>query len=239
MHPLPVPPPALRCSLLPRPGSIHHARASHRRVDVCTDDAVASHDAPHHDAHSWRGHVHNCGVCTRARRPTTKRKNGGREGREEETGRAVSKPVRNSGREQRDRAGSPLSLARPPSPDCFGCSSGGGGFLPPRHLTRRISPLAQKHTEEIHGRDLVPFRNAERRVKINLARVSSRRYLRVGESRDVFTMKIARVARGEHHKVRGRGVASGYGSRAFYRSSLPNYAHVEREISIVIKIRQF
>jgi len=59
---------------------------------------------------------------------------------------------------------SPLSLARSPSPGCFGCCNREG--LP---LARRISFLAQRRCEEIHRRDLVPFRNAERRVKINYA----------------------------------------------------------------------
>lgn len=123
--------------------------------------------------------------------------------KEEETGRAVSKPIRNSGREQRDRAGAVSSFfsARPPSPGCFGCCIRRGREAHPPPLGAP-NFSSQRRTEEIHGRDLVPFRNAERRVKINFARVSSRRYLRVGESRDVFTMKIARVARGEHHTVR-------------------------------------
>lgn len=58
---------------------------------------------------------------------------------------------------------SPLSLARPPAASAAAFVEGG----PP--LARRISFLAQRRTEEIHRRDLVPFRNAERRVKINYA----------------------------------------------------------------------
>lgn len=94
----------LQClpSPFPRPGFIHHARVSTSMYDVCTDNAVASHDAPHHDAHSWRGHVHNCAARMHACEATDRKREEWWRLRSARGGRAVSKPVRNSEREQRE-----------------------------------------------------------------------------------------------------------------------------------------
>lgn len=149
----------------PRPGSIHHAQAStltHGRLH-------GQRRSESRRATPWRSfmarpraqlrHMHACEATDREKEEWRWR------GQRRWRGETVSKPVRNSEREQRGCAETVSSLF---SAAAFARSrllhSWGGS-----PLARRISFLAQRRTEEIHRRDLVPFRNAVRRVKINYA----------------------------------------------------------------------
>jgi len=150
----------------------------HWRVDVCTDNAT-SHDARHTMTLIHGAATRTIAVYARVRgdRP--------RKGRAAEQRRWWGEPSRSRSeiaRENKEVAPrlSPLSLARPLAfARLFRLLHSWG----PPLWARRISFLAQRRTEEIHRRDLVPFWNAEKRVKINYTVVSSRRYLRVDEFR--------------------------------------------------------
>jgi len=169
--------------------------------DVCTDNGVASHDAPHHDAHSWRGHVHNRAARMHACEATDREREEWR--RRPGRARGEGEPSRSRleiARENKER-GAPelsplslfLSLARPSR-----------RF----QLLRRDSLLARRNffSRSKASRGNTPSRSnsfserAKRRVKINykcfLVAIFMRRRIS-----DVFAMKIATicVVRGEYH----------------------------------------
>lgn len=156
-------PPPLPPSLVPLPplasclSFIMHGAATLMH-DVCTDNAAASHDAPHHDAHSWRGHAHNCGVCNACEATDREKEERRRVAEAEAAAAAAGKPSRSRSeiaRENKEvrRVLSLLSLTR-------------SSYRPqllhrvPLWSARRISFFAQRRTKEIHCCDLLPFRNA-------------------------------------------------------------------------------